>query len=72
MEKLLNWIFANKSWIFSGIGVFLISLVIAVLSKRKRQSKTESIVTLGDYSPGKVEGDYEVNINEPNSKKQPQ
>lgn len=35
MEKIINFIYNNCQWIFSGIGVFLISAISAFLLKRR-------------------------------------
>jgi membrane protein implicated in regulation of membrane protease activity len=35
----MNWILANKEWLFSGIGVFILSLVISILFKKFRMNK---------------------------------
>lgn len=35
----MEWIIENKDWIFSGIGVLLISLVAGLFAKRHKSSK---------------------------------
>jgi len=35
----MQWIIENKDWIFSGIGVFIISLVIGLFAKKYTSSK---------------------------------
>lgn len=46
MEFIIN----NKEWIFSGVGLFLISAGVAVFRK-KSASSTKSIKTSGHGSP---------------------
>jgi len=31
----MNWIIENKEWVFSGIGVFILSLIISFIFKRR-------------------------------------
>lgn len=38
MEKLLNWLFENKEWIFSGIGVFVLGLFFYKKVSSQKQS----------------------------------
>lgn len=35
----MQWLIDNKEWVFSGAGVFLITLIIGVFIKKKRASK---------------------------------
>lgn len=67
MESIWNWLIANIEWLFSGIGVFLLGLVYSIFKKMKnryRLAEGDKITTHGDLSPGKVVGNYEVNIHE--------
>lgn len=61
-----DWIVQNKEWVFSGIGVFILGLAIALFRRKKSTSEThhENIVTHGDQSPGKVMGNYEARSDE--------
>lgn len=34
----MQWIIDNKEWIFSGAGVFILSLIIGLIIKRKSSS----------------------------------
>ena len=34
MRELVDWILNNKHWIFSGIGVLIISLIIGIIIKK--------------------------------------
>ena len=38
----MEWILDNKEWIFSGIGVFILSLIIGVVARRKSIQKQNS------------------------------
>lgn len=64
MSEIWNWLVDNKEWVFSGVGVFVLGLVVAILRRKKRPLTGDTITTHGDLSPGKVEGDYEVRIDE--------
>jgi hypothetical protein len=35
----MNWILENKEWIFSGAGIFIITLLFTFLQKRKKADK---------------------------------
>lgn len=35
----MEWIVENKDWIFSGIGVFIVSLIVGLFAKRYKSSK---------------------------------
>lgn len=37
--EIINWLNSNKEWIFSGIGVAIISIVIHLLFKRYQSKK---------------------------------
>lgn len=39
MEKVIEFILKNKEWIFSGIGVALISAIISIFLRKKRDNK---------------------------------
>lgn len=56
----MQWIIDNKEWIFSGIGVFIISLIIGLFMKRDSSSKQnqESGDNSTNYQSGK-----DININ---------
>lgn len=56
MEYVINWVTNNYTWFFSGLGVFLLSIIFGIKTYRK-------ITTKGDFSPGIVKGNYKVSIN---------
>ncbi|MGZ2369499.1 hypothetical protein ACXR6G_06910 [Ancylomarina sp. YFZ004] len=68
----MNYILENKEWIFSGIGVLIISLVISLIlyfSKKKKQNKTKGNIRMrnvnqyGEKSQyiEKIDGDININ-----------
>jgi len=61
VSKVWSWIVLNREWIFSGIGIFILGLVIALLQRRKKSSAGDIIVTHGNQSPSYVTGDFTVN-----------
>jgi len=69
MREFWEFIVQNKDWIFSGIGVFAFGLLLAVFRRKGKQKAGDTITTHGDQSPGKVEGDYKVEIHERKGKK---
>ena len=62
MNEFLNFLKNNIKWIFSGIGVFILSLIIYIF--RKKSSSGDIIHTEGNHSPGKVQGNYTIIKNE--------
>ncbi len=64
MSEIWNIIKINKEWIFSGIGVLIISLIISFFRYRKKKTSGDTIETLGNQSPGKVYGNYKVEIHD--------
>ena len=35
MEEIIDWIIRNKEWVFSGIGVAILTLIIGFLFKKE-------------------------------------
>ena len=67
MESIVNLITANYEWVFSGIGVFVLGFFLIWLRRRRQKSKrisSDEIATKGKYSPGKVGGNFTVNVYE--------
>ena len=54
MTEIYGWIVANKQLVFFGIGVFVLGLIVTFLLGRRKKSQGDSIITLGDQSPGKI------------------
>lgn len=57
MQAVIDWLVDNRKWVFSGVGVFVIGLIISIV-KRKKNSDGDKITTHGNQSPGKVMGNY--------------
>ena len=51
----MQWIIDNKDWIFSGAGIFIISIVVGVIVKNKSSSKQiqKSGSNSANYQAGK-------------------
>lgn len=59
----MNWIIENKEWVFSGIGIFIIGLIISIFKirnsrnsirmKQKSGSNSTNIQIGGDFKYGK-------------------
>lgn len=61
----MDWIIENKEWIFSGIGVLLISGLIGIINyfKRKKSVKRERVVNQsGEKSIYVEKNNGEINI----------
>jgi hypothetical protein len=63
----MNWIFENKEWLFSGIGVIIISTILGFfLNKRKPQQSIKS----GDFSHNFQSGrDLNIKIGDSDNEK---
>lgn len=57
LDKILILVESNKEWLFSGVGVVLLTAVLGFWTRRKRQtgspaaSSSSSVKTSGEYSP---------------------
>lgn len=60
----MHWILQNKEWLFSGAGIFIITLIFTFLQKRKKAEKkmkmkqksgnnSTNMQIGGDYKTGK-------------------
>ncbi len=57
MDTILNWIGNNKEWFFSGLGVFLLGLIITIITKVNYKIKNNQ--KIGNNSQGiQVGGDF--------------
>jgi hypothetical protein len=54
----MHWIIDNKEWVFSGIGVFLLSLIIGFFINKSRNLKSRSVVIQNQKS-GKCSTNYQ-------------
>jgi hypothetical protein len=76
MENIISWILENKQWIFSGIGVFIISGIVAIIFRSKRKNKESEIdqtvnkgnVTVGKSDTRNVSQGVYINSDKPESK----
>ena len=46
MEKALIWICGNKGWVFSGIGVFLLDILIKVIHGKKQKKRKNNTIEM--------------------------
>ena len=60
MSVILDFISDNYQWLFSGLGVFIISMLVV---KKIYHTRT-TVETRGKNSPGIVIGNYTVSENE--------
>lgn len=60
MEASWDWVIKNKEWLFSGIGVVVITWVVQLIFKKTNASSTQTIRS-GDDSTN-VQGGRDVNI----------
>lgn len=56
----MEWIIANKEWVFSGIGVFAISLIIGITLRHKHVQKQRSGANSRNLQSGR-----DINIGKP-------
>ena len=55
----MNWLLHNKEWIFSGIGVFIIALIINWLNRPPKNKKVNQRQKSGDNSVNiQIGGDF--------------
>lgn len=51
LAEISNYIFENKEWIFSGIGVFLMTMLITLFRRRKSDGRiVKQVQKSGDSS----------------------
>lgn len=63
----MEWIVNNKEWIFSGVGVFIVSVIGAFVFRRVRASTINQTQTSGTRSTNyQSAGDLNVNVTEKN------
>lgn len=60
MSGVFDWIRVNQEWFLSGLGVFLLGLLVAGLKKLRGSKERTRYSTKGDYSPNTVGRDYNV------------
>ena len=45
---MIDWLIANKEWVFSGIGVALVSIAFGFFSKKKKESESYETTLIND------------------------
>jgi hypothetical protein len=61
MDKVWEWLYNNRSWIFDGIGaIFISGLVAYLLRRRKDDSKKQTQVSGDDSVNIQVAGDATI------------
>lgn len=60
---MLEWISNNKEWVFSGVGLFIISTLVALFKKQKNDKQIQkvrdnstAIQVGGDFKVGDTDG----------------
>lgn len=65
----MEWLYQNKEWLFSGIGLAVLSAIVGLLFKGKNRKGNQNINT-GDGSVNmQSERDIEINIGDKNAKR---
>lgn len=55
----MNWIIENKEWIFSGIGIFILTIILGLFKKRQKAKKIKMNQKSGDNSTNiQIGGNY--------------
>jgi plastocyanin domain-containing protein len=55
----MEWIIENKEWIFSGIGVFFVGLIITIFTKKKKNKSQKMNQKSGSKSTNiQIGGDF--------------
>ena len=55
----MEWILENKEWIFSGIGVFIIGLIITLFTRKRKSKSIKMKQKSGSNSTNtQIGGDY--------------
>ena len=48
---MIEWIIENKEWIFSGIGVFILTIVLSLIRRASSKNKSNRTINMkGDKS----------------------
>lgn len=61
--KIFEWIIENKEWFFSGIGVFILGLILSLVYSRKKSSISQNISS-GNNSLNIQTGNTEIKSSE--------
>ena len=63
MDLIINWISTNKEWVFSGVGIMIIGLIIKFFfnsskkSSTNKEAKSRSVYINGNVKGGVFTGD---------------
>jgi hypothetical protein len=63
---MFDWIVNNKTWLFSGIGVFIISYFIGWLLKSKKKSKNSIQTIISGSDNIQIDGDVSISVSNNN------
>ncbi|MGO1061081.1 hypothetical protein ACTL32_18365 [Planococcus sp. FY231025] len=47
---MFEWLFENKEWVFSGIGIPLLTLIIRGFWKKSNEKQVQADIHAGNYS----------------------
>jgi len=61
VSEKMEWFLENREWIFSGIGVFILSLLLGILIKNKYANKTVQKQKSGKDSTN-IQATRDINI----------
>ena len=59
----ITWMLENKEWLFSGFGLFVVSLIGHVIYKSRQPKLTQNIRT--GHNSTNVQSGRDININKP-------
>ncbi len=57
----MEWIWNNKEWVFSGIGVFIIGLIITLFIKKNSKKITQKQKSGNNSTNFQIGGNVEIN-----------
>ncbi|MFZ6641797.1 hypothetical protein ACO0LL_18810 [Undibacterium sp. TC4M20W] len=61
MNELIAWFARNVEWVFSGIGVFIIGLIVAGIAKGRSRGVTQNQKAASHSTNVQVGGDVKIN-----------
>jgi hypothetical protein len=64
-EKKMQWILNNKEWVFSGIGVFFMTIIFTVLYTRNKSNSQKQKSGIGSIN---IQAGGHINIGNNNDK----
>lgn len=57
----MNWIINNAEWIFSGIGVSILGIILGFFIKKNKENKNQNITSGKNCT--NIQGGKDVNVN---------